>query len=233
MSQSFELLTLQEIDNEVAALNAAIESLEGRLTGNTVLADARRELQYVEEELRKRRSRQRRVEADIDEVNAKIAPDEKRLYDGSITSPKELESLQKELEFHVGVRNGHEDRLLKILSEIEELSSRRKAAQQRVDDLESEWESSQVALRGDLRQLEENRTGVLRRRDEQKGRVAPRPLGLYEDLRPRKGGVAVSPIRAGACSSCRVALPGVVRSRTLDKDAVVQCPNCERILTPG
>ena len=40
MSQSFELLTLQEIDNEVAALNAAIESLEGRLTGNTVLADA-------------------------------------------------------------------------------------------------------------------------------------------------------------------------------------------------
>jgi predicted nucleic acid-binding Zn-ribbon protein len=145
----------------------------------------------------------------------------------------ELESLQKELDFHKGVRSGHEERLLKVMSEIEELSPRRKAARQKIETLEQDWERAQHDMRGELRQLEEKLDTVRRRRDEQKARITPRPLGLYEDLRPRKGGVAVAPIKAGACSSCRVALPGAVRSRTLDKDAVVQCPNCERILTPG
>ncbi len=233
MSQSFDLLTLQEIDNEAAAIHAAIESMEARLKGNVALGDARRELQYVEEELRKRRSRQRRVEADIDEVNAKLVPEEKRLYGGSITNPKELESLQKELAFLAGVRSGHEERLFKVLSEIEDLTPRLKAARQSVETLEQEWEAAQLSLRQELRQVTDNLGGVERRRNEQKAKILPRTLGLYEELRPRKGGVAVAPIKAGACSSCRVSLPGAVRSKTLDKDAVVQCPNCERILTPG
>jgi hypothetical protein len=187
----------------------------------------------VEEELRKRRNRQRRVEADIDEVNAKLVPEEKRLYSGVITSPKELESLQKELDFLAGARSGHEDRLLGVLSEIEALTPRRKAAQQSIETMERDWESSQLHLRQDLRQLEENLAAAQRRRDEQRARITPRSVGLYESLRPRKGGVAVSPIKAAACSSCRVTLPGAVRSQALDKDAIVQCPNCERILTPG
>lgn len=233
MSQSFELLALQEIDSEAAALRAAIDSLEQRLAGNSQLDDARRELQYVDAELAKRRTRQRRVETEIDDINAKIGPEETRLYDGSITSPKELESLQKEITFLTGNRSQQEDRLLAVLSQIEELELRRRAANQKIGELEREWDTAQVTLRGELHELQQKLGAVQSRRDEQKGRATPRNVGLYEDLRPRKGGVAVSPIKAGACSSCRVSLPGAVRSQTLDKDSVVQCPNCERILTPG
>lgn len=233
MSKSFDLLSLQEIDDEAAALRASSDGVAARLKGNAALDDARRELQYLEEEIKKRRARQRRIETEIDDLNAKIEPEEKRLYDGSITSPKELQSLQKELDFLTGNRSQLEERLLGQLSQIEELEPRRRTVAGRIETLEREWETTQSSLRQESRQLEDKLAKVEKRRAEQRSDVPPRTLALYDSLRERKGGVAVAPIKAGACSSCRVTLPGNLKSKTVDKDSIVQCPNCERILTLG
>jgi predicted nucleic acid-binding Zn-ribbon protein len=233
LSQSIELLALQEIDDEVASLTAAIEAIANKLKGDAALDDARRQLQYFDQQLKRLRSRQRRTEADIDELNTRIVPDQKRLYDGSIRSPKDLEALQKEVDFLVGNRSRLEDTLLEQLAELEEMETRRRTADERVAQLELAWETQQLELRQDSRKLEERLVTSTRRREGQVHRAQPRPLHLYEDLRRRKGGVAVAPIKGGACSGCRVQLPGAVKSRALDPDVIVQCPNCERILTLG
>lgn len=233
MSQSIELLALQEIDDEVAGLTAASEAIANRLKGNPELDDLRRQAQYFDQQLKRLRSRQRRTESDIADLNVRIVPDQKRLYDGSIRSPKDLEALQKELDFLLGNRARLEDTLLEQLGEVEDVESQRAHAAARIDELEASWETLQLELRQDSRKLEEQLATALRRRSSQAAKASPRPLHLYEGLRLRKGGVAVAPIRAGACSSCRISLPGAVKSRALDPDIIVQCPNCERILTLG
>ena len=233
MSQSIELLALQEIDGEVASLTAALEAIAHKLKGDAELDDVRRQVQYFDQQLKRLRTRQRRTETDIDELNIRIVPDQKRLYDGSIRSPKDLEALQKELDFLLRNRSRLEDTLLEQLAEIEEMDAKRAAAAARVDQFEARWEGQQLELRQDSRKLEERLATATKRREGQAHRAQPRPLHLYEDLRRRKGGVAVSPIKSGACSGCRVQLPGAVKSRALDPDVIVQCPNCERILTVG
>jgi predicted nucleic acid-binding Zn-ribbon protein len=233
LSQSIELLTLQEVDNELASLAAAIEAIAARLKGDAELDNARRQLQYLDQQLRRARARQKRTESDIDELNVRIIPDEKRLYDGSLRSPRDLEALQKEVHFLVGNRSRLEDALLEQLGEVEDLEARRRDIAKQTKSLETRWEAQQLELRQDSRKLEEKLATVARRREQLATRAAPRPLHLYEDLRRRKGGVAVAPIKAGACSSCRVSLPGALKSRALDPDSIVQCPNCERILVLG
>ena len=117
MSQSIELLALQDIDDEVASLSAAIEAIANKLKGDRRLDDARRQAQYFDQQLKRLRSRQRRTETEIEELNVRIVPDQKRLYDGSIRSPRDLEALQKELDFLIGNRGRLEDRLLEQLAE--------------------------------------------------------------------------------------------------------------------
>lgn len=233
MSQVLELLTLQEIDDEAAALMATLEAVRARLRGNPELEDAGRRLQYVNQRLKSIRARQRRTEAQIEDLNARIAPEEKRLYDGSIHVPRELESLQKELAFLVSGREKLEEELLRELTEVEDLEGQRKAAEHRIVELEGDWNARRDELQAEAGRLEEKLREIGERRDFQRGQLKQSPLSLYEDLRRRKGGVAVAPIRAGACSACRVALPGAMRSRLMASDAIVQCPNCERILSVG
>ena len=67
-------------------------------------------------------------------------------------------------------------------------------------------------------------------RDACKGRLTATLVAQYEDLRRRKGGVAVTHLRAGACTGCRVSVPPSARKRALDPEAPALCPNCERIL---
>lgn len=233
LSHSIELHALQEIDDEAAALSAAIEAVELKLKGDRELDDARRSLQYLDQQLKRLRGRQRRTESEIEEMNKRIVPDQKRLYDGSIHSPKDLEVLQREVNFLVANRSRLEDTLLEHLAEIEEVERQQREAATQVAQLESRWETQQLELRQDARKLGDKLAEVTKRRNGQSILVPPRMLHLYDDLRRRKGGVAVAPIRSGGCGSCRVTLPGALKSKALDPDTLVQCPNCERILTLG
>jgi predicted nucleic acid-binding Zn-ribbon protein len=57
-------------------------------------------------------------------------------------------------------------------------------------------------------------------------------LEVYEELRPKKGGVAVAVLEGGVCRGCGVSLSPVALDgiRRGESDAVVRCENCRRIL---
>jgi uncharacterized protein len=58
-------------------------------------------------------------------------------------------------------------------------------------------------------------------------------LQQYEEIRRRKAGTAVARLAGSSCGGCRVSLPDAVRKQVLLRDAITQCPNCEKILAPG
>jgi len=231
MSQVLDILTLQEIDDEAAALHAALASVEQRLQSNQRLKDARRFLEHAEGEIAEAQRRQRKVDGEIDGLTARIAPEERRLYDGSVKVPKELASIQHEIEVLRGQRSKLEDQSLEVMSLLERLQVKREKAAAQVADVEREWEIERQKLEGEAGQLRTKVAAVDERRGEQQARVPVRPLSLYEDLRRRKGGTAVVRIKSGACSGCRVTLPAGLRHQAMAADAIVQCPNCERILS--
>jgi hypothetical protein len=233
VSQVTSLRTLQELDDEVARLRSALDDVERRLQGSESLDRARAAFESVDAELNAARREQRRLDGEIGVLNARIQPEEKRLYDGSVRNPKELGNIQHELELLKDQRSKLEDQLFEVLSRIESLEADHAAATSDLSRAQAAWEAEKRSLQGQAATLVAALTRAEARREAQKLTVPPVALHLYEDVRRRKGGLAVAHIQGSMCTGCRVTIPEAIRRRAFQPDQLAQCPNCERILYVG
>lgn len=233
MSQVAEIRTLQELDDEAAAYRAALEDVERRLQGNEALNEARRTFAVVEGDAANLRKDQRRIDSQVEALTARILPEEKRLYDGSVKNPKELSSIQHELELLKEQRSKAEDGLLEVLGRLEIADRESKVAQRTVLQLELAWDAEQQGLKHEAKRLNDLIVRADAKRAAQKPKLTPRAFQVYEEVRRRRGGMAVARIQGGSCGGCRVSLPDAVRKRAFAADQIPQCPNCERILYIG
>lgn len=233
MSAVQDLSALQSIDNEVSAVRAALSDVQYRLQGDAELDDARRTLNEAETKVAGLRREQRRVEGEVQTLNAKIGPEEKRLYDGSVKNPKELTSIQQELENLKKHRSEFEEELLNVMTQGEtadrELAARRKT----VANLETRWELRSAELKVEAARLQDVVALMEQKRERQKASIPPRDLAIYEDLRRRKGGMAVAKLQGGVCLGCRIQVPEGIRRRVFAPTILAQCPSCDRILAVG
>jgi predicted nucleic acid-binding Zn-ribbon protein len=233
MSQVLDLLTLQGFDDEAAALRAALADVERRLGGDEELDDARRALATAETAAREVHRQQKLLEDEVERRSDKIAPEEKRLYDGSVKNPKELASIQHEIEFLRAERGRFEDQLIEVLTRRETIDTEHLDAKKLVEELEARREHQQQDLRHEARRLNDMLARADARREAQKSKIDSRALRVYEEVRRRKGGMAVARIQGGSCMGCRITIPDALRRRALSTDTLAQCPNCERILYIG
>ena len=233
MSQVTNLRTLQELDDEAARIRAALEDVERRLQHSEDLDRARAAFESIDAALTAARREQRRLDGEIGVLTARIQPEEKRLYDGSVRNPKELGNIQHELELLKGQRSKLEDQLLEVMSRIESLEAGHAAATNELSHMQARWEAEKRSLEDDAARLSGALTRAEAKREAQKLKVSPAALHLYEDVRRRRGGVAVVHIQGSMCTGCRVTIPEAIRRRAFQPDQLAQCPNCERILYVG
>jgi predicted nucleic acid-binding Zn-ribbon protein len=230
VSLALDLLSLQALDDEVMAVQASIADVERRLHGDESLNQARRDFAAAEEALAAAQKEQRRLDADVQSLTAKIAPEEKRLYSGTVTNSKELQNIQHELELLKAQRAKLEDQLLDVLATVETAEAERARTLKAVEVHEVRRSGDVRALRDQSVRLNSSLTSLQARRLGQQSAVDGPTLALYDDLRRRKGGHAVSRIQGSSCSGCRVQLPDAIRRRAMSSTQLAQCPNCERIL---
>jgi len=233
MTSAADLFGLQEIDLSRDSRRALIADIESRLGETEDLIAARELLQTAAADQDVVRREQREVEEQLQDLDAKTTPFEKKLYDGSIRNPKELTDLQKEVEILKGRRRALDERGLALMERSEEAAAALEAARRRRSEAERTW-AQDVS---DLKATRERAVAEMTRLDDERQRrlngMDRSMLGLYETLRPKKAGRAVARIERGACQGCRLSLPTHVAQRARTANAVVQCPSCERILVGG
>jgi len=233
VSQVSDIRTLQELDDELARAGAALEDARRRLQGSEELADARAAFTTAEADLNEARKEQRRIDGLVQGLTAKIVPEEKRLYDGSVRNAKELSNIQHELELLKAQRAKLEDELLEVMARLEAAESAYASAQKALVRAEARWEAERARLTEESERLAATLTALEGKRTAQQAKISARNLAVYEDVRRRRGGLAVARVAGGSCGGCRVAIPEAVRRRAFDADQLAQCPNCERILYVG
>ncbi|WP_322797414.1 zinc ribbon domain-containing protein [Tepidiforma sp.] len=233
MSQLTEIRTLQEIDDDIARLEASLAEVERRLADDAALQAARDAFAAADAAWQEVRRTQRDLELSIQGLTSRIAPEEKRLYDGSVRNPKELTSIQQEVEHLKAQRAALEDRLLEVMEQFEAASAAREAARADLERAEADRAAQCRGLEAEKAALEARIADARARRDAQAARIPPAALATYDGIRRRRGGLAVARIQGGTCGGCRVAIPESVRRRAFDAAQLAQCPNCERILYVG
>ncbi|MDE2933002.1 MAG: hypothetical protein OXS47_03915 [Chloroflexota bacterium] len=230
MPQVADLASLQDHDDILAGLTTDLEEARADLEDNEALQAAQTTAAEAGERCASLEREQRRLEGEIDGLVARVEREEKRLYDGSVSLPKELASLQQEVASLRSRLSDVEDTELALLDRLEEAEAAREEARDALTREEGASKDKQERLGDDITRLEGRLEATKAERETCKGRLTAPLVAQYEDLRRRKGGVAVTHLRAGACTGCRVSVPPSARKRALDPEAPALCPNCERFL---
>lgn len=231
VTQVGDLLRLQELDNEIASLSSQVAAIDLRLAHGEELAAALSRESECAAELDAAEREQRRVDAALEDLLAKLGPEEKRLYDGSVRSPKELQAIQHEVEHLQARKSELEEVAFGLMDKVEHARSASASAREARVSEESRWEAETAHLKDERVDLVDRHSAREAQRAEVRMRVPRTLLAMYDGLRQRKAGTAVVTVRGGTCSGCRVMLPDAVRRRALTSAVPVQCPNCERILS--
>jgi uncharacterized protein len=174
---------------------------------------------------------QRRLEKEIEAVQARAKRDEQRLTSGDLPA-KELEGLQHEITTLARRQSTLEDDLLDLMERRENLDAqfasitRRQAAlSSDRADLEAKREAAFVEIDAGLARTSGERSEIAH---ELPGDL----LALYDKIRAGGGGVGAAMLRRRRCEGCHLELAGSELNAVRDAppDALVRCENCRRIL---
>jgi uncharacterized protein len=221
---------LQTIELERADVARKLHEAEQRLGETDALRGARERLQQEERGLSHLRGQLRNEELELQTLTSKIKETERRLYDGDVRNPKELESLQADIAFLRQRRDGLEDSILADLSAVDDADVRLEAATTTLGTTESSWQQDQTGVQTSVAALRSR----LARLDEQTADLrAALPAALllqYDETCRKKAGRGIAAVRAGLCEGCRVVVPTSLVQQVRRGDDVVRCNSCGRIL---
>lgn len=175
---------------------------------------------------------QTKAEQDVDQVRQRAARDQQRLDSGAVTSPKDLESLQREIASLAKRQGDLEDIVLEVMERREsaqervaELTDRVAAVQAKVDDATARRDAA-------TQELDAEAATVTKEREVVAGSVPADLLKLYDKLRAQQGGVGAARLYQRRCEGCRLELniTEINDVKAAAPDAVLRCENCRRIL---
>jgi len=230
MLRTAELWKLQEIDSAIDARRATLDDARARLGESEELLALRARLEEQRILLRDARAAQKDLELQADDLRAKIAPAEEKLYGGSVRNPKELQDLQADIDQMKRHLSAIEDQDIAALATLEQAEADARATEAELAAAESAWRQEQNELARTAERLETEIAALEEERAGQAKQIVPDVLGLYDHVRRAHQGRGVARIERSVCQGCRIQLPASIISRARSGNGIAQCPNCERIL---
>ena len=210
-----------------------LNNIEKELADNIAISKANAELDKIKQQLAQLESEQRTAEWEIEDFQHKLSPLEKKLYGGSVKSPKELMDLQQQVEILKTNIAEKEDKALEIMSQAESVQEKVAVKAAEVKDLDKDLRSKKKKLSAEQSKLQSEFNQTEQKREKLAKKVEQPILQLYDTLRTNKQGKAVARIEQGRCQGCRIALPMSEIQRARIGEELVHCSSCGRILYLG
>ena len=229
------LLELQDKDTRLGQLDhrlrtlpeaARLAELEGQLSrlrdqvvaAETILSDLEHD--------------QVRADHDVEQVRERMTRDRQLMDSGTIGDPKQLQSLQSELDSLTRRQSDLEDVELEIMERVEgaraavgQLTGERDELVRECDEVASRVHDQRADIADERRIVEGERAALATQ-------IPVDLLGLYDKIRADHGGLGAAPLHRGTCEGCRLKLPPteIEALRVAPPDAVIRCEECRRIL---
>lgn len=175
---------------------------------------------------------QKRLEDEVALLSAKAVAEDKKLYSGTVTAPKELQAIQDEIKSLDRRRTALEDDVLVQMEAAEPLDETLAAVRVRRAELDAVLTDLRDRLAAAEAVIDAEVTVLQGERDALAAGLDPAVLREYDQLRKMLGGVAVAKLEGSSCRGCHLQLSAVEveRIRKLAPDAMVHCEECGRIL---
>lgn len=234
MKKELELLEqLQNTDLEIEKL----ESEKEETFKNSPLPLLKKELNSLNSKLGKLKQEENKIslahkkaDGELELLEQKISNEEKRLYSGTITNPKELKAINDEIASLERLKEKQEEEFLEVELLLEELNGVIAFTEKSIKQKEKEIEGEENRLK-EVEEKTINQVGKLKERvDELRKTIPAELLKIYDNRRLKLSRQVVAHLSNGVCSGCQME----VHAEELDKilnnpDKLATCPNCQRL----
>jgi len=230
-----DLLTLQNHDSAADRLRHRLATLPERAELETRRA-AHAALESQRLEVTERRDavlrEEKRLDDEVRGLEAKAKAVDTKMYSGTVSSPKELQAMQADIDMLRRQAQDREDEELEVLVQREELDAEVAALEAALADAVTAMQALLAAIETQEREIAAE-LGV-----EESARAALAPnipeatLKLYEQIRTGNRGVGAARLVGMNCQACHLGLPAteVDRIRHLPEDTLARCEHCGAIL---
>jgi predicted nucleic acid-binding Zn-ribbon protein len=231
------LLELQTRDTAIDRLRHRRDTIPERAALDAVRTD----LTAVEKQLADASERrdevvgaERKLDDEAGSLEAKAAEVERTMYSGEVTSPRELQMMQADVDQLRRHRSSLEDRELEVMERRETLDAEVGELETRARELQADAARLESALSAAEAEIDEELAGERAARDELAATVDGALLDDYERCRERARGVGAARLNGTTCQGCHLSIPSVEaeRIRKSPPGTVAHCDNCGCILVP-
>jgi predicted nucleic acid-binding Zn-ribbon protein len=232
-----ELLLVQERDLALDRLRHRRTSLPERSELAAREVDAARVDTEVKELQRGRDevfSEERRLDDEARSMNERAREMEQRLYSGSISSPRELQAMQADVDMLKRNREGIEDHELEFMEQRERFDQELATAEATLAELRVEVERLRAAIADAEREIDAEMAVEEAARADHATRVTPSLLADYERRRGHNRGAGAARLIGDTCQACHLSIPSteVENIRRAPEGSISYCDNCGAILVP-
>jgi predicted nucleic acid-binding Zn-ribbon protein len=228
MAITRQLYQLQELDTRIEQEESSLALKNAQLGKREALDEAQNRLDAAQQRLKELSKKRHDAEWEVDDLLSKIATADQQLYGGKITNPKELASLQHEVNTMKERNDQLETRALEVIDQVEDAEKEAAALTRDYQKMEEEWRFQQKELAEGIEKLNASLTDLNQQRGQLAAQIDEPAIHLYERIRQEKK-QAVAKVEQGICRACRISLSASVLQKARSGQPV-QCGTCGRIL---
>ncbi len=185
-------------------------------------------IQKEKEKIESLEKTRRQKEGQLSSEQEKIKKTEGRMFE--VKTNKEYQALLTEIDAMKEACSRMEEEILQVMDEIEEvkkdLSKREKEAKVTLERIEGERKKLQERMAHDEKAWGKQ----MERREALSKQIDPKLLKLYNTLKEKRQGVGVVGVKRETCQGCFVNVPPQMFIEVQKNNALIRCPNCNRIL---
>ena len=239
MSSLEQLLVVQDHDTTLDQLRHRRTTLPER----DIVARAEARLRELEGPITETRARRdvvhrdvKRLEDEASAASAKAKDVDTAMYSGTITSAKELQAMQTDLEQIRAHQRTLEDRELEFMEQQELIDVELGALDREVVVASSDIAAARIVIGEQEAILDAEIVAEIAARAQSAVDIPADLLALYERCHAQNRGPGAARLLGNTCQGCRLTIPAteVDRIRHAAEGAPVShCDNCGAILVPG
>ena len=223
------LLDLQKIDQALRALEQLKVNIPDQLEAMRIAqAEVEQRFSDQKDQVESSDKDRRQHERDLEVVQEKIVKYQSQLH--SVKTNKEYDALQHEIQAEKGTIAVHEDAILQLMTDAEEASEALEAARVEMEATIARHKGESSKLEKTLASVDSDIAVKDDERQRKARRVEARVINVYNRIRRTVRGVAVVPIKKGACGGCFNIIPLQAVSEVRLMTRLILCQGCGRIL---
>jgi len=227
---SFEqLIRLQHVDSEIAAVNALLdaiplklEAITGEIKATAILVSG------AKDKLAANQKKRRELEGEVKSIREQTAKFKRQLND--VKTNKEYSSLLKEIEETDHKIAKIEEEILNEMIAADDIEKEIKSAVRKQGEEEAKLKLEHDRTLAEQKEIEKKKAALEKDRGGLLPHIPSDQLSLYQRIARKTAGVALSPVTDDFCSICQMRVRPQILDELWAAKEIITCEACGRIL---